>query len=77
MPAHQTSPNASFIEQAMLMIHKLNELHGGTLRNMHTFPFSTLDVSSNKCYTYHKAIQQPDVELFVEAMQIKIHTREY
>ena len=63
MPAHQTFTNASFTERVMSRLHKLNELYDGTLHDMHNFLFSTLDVSSNECYTYHKAIQQPDVEL--------------
>ena len=60
----------------MSRLHELNELYDGTLNDMHTFSFSTLDVSSNECYTYHKATQQPDVELFVEAMQNEIHAHE-
>ena len=44
MPDHQTSPNASFTEQAMSRLRKLNESYDGTLNNMHTFAFSTLDV---------------------------------
>ena len=73
MPAHQTSPTASFTERSMSRLHELNELYNGTLNELHTFAFSTLDISSNEWYTYHKAIQQPDVKLFVEAMQNKIH----
>ena len=76
MLAHQKSPTASFTERAMPMLHKLNKLYNGTPNELHTFAFSSLHVSSNECYTYCKAIQQPDVDLFVKAMQNKIHAHE-
>jgi len=51
-------------------IHELNELYDGTMNTIVCYALSTvaLDMSNNKVFTYTKALQQPDADKFVEAM---------
>jgi hypothetical protein len=59
-------------------IHEVNELYDGTLNTIHAYTFNTVarDMSNNKIFTYTKAMQQPDVAKFVEAMAKEIHDHE-
>jgi hypothetical protein len=59
-------------------IHEVNELYNGTLNTIHAYAFNTvaLDMSNNEIFTYTKAMQQPDLAKFVEAMAKEIHNHE-
>ena len=58
--------------------HELNKLYDGTLNLIVAYAFSTvaLDMSNNEVFTYTKAIQQPDTDQFIEAMQKEINDNE-
>ena len=76
MPSYPIKPNASFTARAMHHFHELNELYDGTFNQIHQFSFSTIDISSNEVFTYHKAMKEADAELFIAAMQKEISDHE-
>ncbi len=54
---------------------ELNEQYNGTMNQIHFLSFST-DISSNKVFTYKKAMTQEDAHLFVETMQKEVADHE-
>ncbi len=78
LPSFPISPQATLCEKMVTRIHEVNELYNGTLNTIHAYAFNTvaLDMSNNKIFTYTKAMQQPDLAQFVEAMAKEIHNYE-
>ena len=64
-------PNVRFVA---FCFHEVNGLYDGTLNSICAYAFSTLalDMTNNKVFTYTKAMQQPDAQQFVEAMDNEI-----
>ena len=60
MPSYSIKPNASFTARTMHRFHELNELYDGTVNQLHNLAFSTIDISSNEVFTYHKAMKEAD-----------------
>ena len=58
--------------------HELNELYDGTLNSIVAYAFSTiaLHTSNNEVFMYTKALQQPNADLFINAMQKEINDHE-
>ena len=69
MPSYPIKPNASFTARAMHRFHELNELYYYTVNHLYHFSFSTIDISSNEVFMYHKYMKEADAELFTAAMQ--------
>ena len=69
MPSYPIKPNASITARAMHRFHELNKLYDGTVNQLHHFDFSTINISSNEVFTYHKAMKEADAEIFISAMQ--------
>ena len=57
MPSYPIKPNASLTSHAMHYFHELNELYDGTVNQLHYFAFSTIEISINEVFTYHKAMK--------------------
>ena len=74
MPAYNISPSATLAKHAVCCFHEVNELYDDTLNSIYAYAFSTLalDMTNNEVFTYTKAMQQPDAQQFVEAMDKEI-----
>ncbi len=77
-PSYALSFNVTYTDCMVSHTHELNELYDGTLNLIVAYAFSTiaLDMSNNEVFTYTKAIQQPDTDQFIEAMQKEIDDNE-
>ena len=75
MPAYNISPSATLAECVVCRFHEVNELYDGTLNSICAYAFSTLalDMTNNEVFTYMKAMQQPDAQQFIEAMDKEIN----
>jgi len=75
MPVYNISPTSTLAECAACCLHKVNELYDSTLNSsICAYAYSTiaLDMTNNEVFTYTKAMQQPDVPHFIEAMDKEI-----
>ena len=63
MPSYPIKPNASLTARDMHRFNELNELYDGTVNQLHHLDFSTINISSNEVFTYHKAMKEADAEL--------------
>ncbi len=70
-PDHELPTHATLSDHMIKRFEELNEHYNGTMNQIHFLSFIT-DVSSNKVFTYKKAMTQEDTHLFVEAMQKKM-----
>jgi hypothetical protein len=75
--SHVTVPDHELLTHATLSDHMIKrfEHYNGNMNQIHFLSFST-DVSSNKVFTYKKAMTQEDTHLFVEAMQQEVADHE-
>jgi hypothetical protein len=78
LPSHKISPTASFTNQMANRLHEVNKLYDGTLNDVISYAFSTLeiDTSNNEVFTYSKAMKEPDANCFIEAMQKEVQDHE-
>ena len=76
MPSYTIKPTASFTARDMHRFHEINKLYDGTVNQLHHFAFSTIDISSNEVFTYHKSMKEADAERLIAAMQKEISNHE-
>ncbi len=75
VPSCTINPNATYTDCLVSRLHEINEIYNGTLNSVVLYAFSTvaLDMSDNKVFTCTKALQQPDTNKFIDAMDKEIN----
>jgi hypothetical protein len=75
VPDHELPTHATFSNQIIKCFEELHEYVDGAMNQIDFLSFST-DISSNKVFTYKKAMIQEDALLFVEATQKEVADHE-
>jgi hypothetical protein len=72
---HELPTHATLSDDMIKCFEDLNEHYNGTINQIHFLSFS-MDISSNKVFTYKGDITQEDAHLFAEPMQKEVADHE-